>query len=80
MIEFTPWVYPTLSLITSMVGIAVTWGMLRATVETLRKEVDRLYVQIEAHTESFTAFREEVKVRLAVAESGHYTNGKRRSK
>lgn len=62
----TQYISPLLTLVVSAVSIAAMWGVLKATVESLKGEVNRLREATDENKETFTSFREEVRVALAV--------------
>jgi hypothetical protein len=59
------YVYPLICVVTSLLGIAVVWGMLKATVERLGQEVDRLRDAVDQHQDMLSAVREEMRVGFA---------------
>ena len=68
----TAYLTPLLTFVGSLVSIAVLWGMLRATVDSLKGEVGRLRDANGKHEENLSAFREEFtnlreEVRVAFA-------------
>lgn len=56
---------PLLTFISLVIGAATVWGVTRATLNNLVKEVDRLRESIDKTTELFRSFETEVRVRFA---------------
>lgn len=70
-----PYVYPTICVVTSLLGLAVIWGMLKSTVAQLAVEVDRLRGAVDDHQHMLSDVREEMRVGFAEISN---SNGKRR--
>lgn len=66
----TAYISPAITIVTSMVSIAVMWGVLKTTVEHMKTEVERLRSSADKHEELFTSFREEVRVFMGIQEAG----------
>lgn len=57
---------PAITIITSIVSIAVMWGVLKTTVENMKSEVERLRNATDKHEDLFSSFREEVRVFMGI--------------
>lgn len=61
---------PILTFLVSLVTLAVTWGILKATVDHVKTEVNRLRDTSDATRGELSALREEVRVHYAELTSG----------
>lgn len=59
------WLYPVFAIFCAGTGVAVAWGMLKASLEALTQRVDALQAHAEQNHELLVALREEVRVRFA---------------
>jgi len=78
-----PFISPVLSLLGSLVSLAVMWGVLKTTVENMKTEVGRLREATDKHEELFASFREEVRIFMGIqkyAEAGKMSAGGRPTK
>ena len=76
----TQYLSPAITVISSIVSIAVMWGVLKTTVEHMKSEVERLRSATDKHEELFSTFREEVRVFMGIqkyAEAGKMSAGGR---
>lgn len=56
---------PILSLAASLIGLGITYGMLKTVVDVLKAEVERLRTTTSKHSELLSDLREEVRVSAA---------------
>jgi hypothetical protein len=72
--NFMWYLSPMLTVVLSLVGGALAWGILKQTVGDMKVEVDRLRESLDRQEALFHDLREEVRVGFAMTAR----NGKRR--
>jgi hypothetical protein len=80
MSSIQPFISPAITIISSMISIAVMWGVLKTNVDNMKSEVERLRGAVDR----FAEFREDVRVFMGIQEAGKMSAAggarKRRSK
>jgi len=69
---YATWIYPAFAVFSAITGIAVAWGMMRASIEDIKEHFSSLQEGSEVLQKTLTEVREEMRVRFATLEANGY--------